>query len=90
MPRLCGSMACGAQSLVAMPGIGSHLDEENAEKYSLGKLSARKTAEIEEHLLVCARCRQVVADSDAYVAAMRNAAAKVRQADRKPRRRAAK
>ena len=73
-----------------MPRVGSHLDEENAEKYSLGKLSARKTAEIEKHLLVCARCRQAVADSDAYVAAMKNAAAKVRKAESKPHRRRAR
>lgn len=69
--------------------VDRHVDEEAAEKYSLGKLSAGKTAEIEKHLLICGPCRQAVANSDAYVAAMRNAAAKVRKAEAKPQRRSA-
>jgi anti-sigma-K factor RskA len=60
--------------------VDRHLDEEAAEKYSLGILSARKVAEIEEHLLICEPCRQAVAASDAYVAAMRKAAAELRKA----------
>ena len=63
--------------------VGRHLDEEAAENYSLGSLSAKKTAEVEEHLLICDSCRQVVAASDAYVAAMHKAAAKVRKAEQK-------
>jgi hypothetical protein len=58
---------------------GRHLDEEAAERYSLGQPSARKVAEIETHLLRCEPCRQVVGASDAYVGAMRYAAAMVRQ-----------
>ena len=68
-------------SLVA----GKHLDEETAEKYSLGRLSARKAAGIEEHLLLCESCRQILTSSDAYVAAMQKASAKVRQAEQKKR-----
>jgi anti-sigma factor RsiW len=64
--------------------VGRHIDEEAAEKYSLGQLSARKVAEIEKHLLICEPCRQAVAASDAYVAAMRKAATKLRKAEKKP------
>ena len=65
--------------------LGPHLDAETAEKYSLEKLSARKTAEVEMHLLICESCRNAVASSDAYVAAMREASAKVRKAEQNPK-----
>jgi len=58
-----------------------HLDAETTEKYSLEQLSARKTAEIETHLLICESCRKAVAASDAYVAAMREAATRVRKTE---------
>ena len=69
--------------------IGKHLDEEAAEQYSLGQLSARKTAAVEQHLLVCGSCREVVTACDSYVAAMRNAAAKLRKRETKPKKRVA-
>ena len=62
-----------------------HLDEETAEWFSMGTLSGKVTAQVEEHLLICERCRQILAASDAYVAAMRLAAEKLRQAERKPK-----
>jgi Fe2+ or Zn2+ uptake regulation protein len=65
------------------------LDEEVAEKYSLGQLSARKTADVEEHLLVCDSCRQVVTVCDSFVAAMRSAAAKLRVKEKKAKKRVA-
>jgi anti-sigma factor RsiW len=61
--------------------LGPHLDAETTEKYSLGKLSARKTAELEKHLLICRSCQQAVAGSDAYVAAVQEAAAQIRNAE---------
>jgi hypothetical protein len=69
--------------------IGKHIDEESAEKYSLGYLSARKIAEVEKHLLLCETCRKFVTACDQYVAAMRKAAAKLRKAGQKPKRTAA-
>jgi hypothetical protein len=57
-----------------------HVGEETAEKYSMSKLSARKVAAVEEHLLTCEPCRQAVAASDAYVGAMRNAVVKMPKA----------
>jgi anti-sigma factor RsiW len=65
--------------------VDPHIAGETLEKYSLGALSARPAARVEEHLLICARCRRRLAASDAYVAAMRLAAAKLRRAERKPR-----
>jgi hypothetical protein len=61
--------------------VRPHLDADTTEKYSLEQLSARKTAEVETHLLICESCRKAVAASDAYVAAMREAAAKVRKTE---------
>jgi anti-sigma factor ChrR (cupin superfamily) len=65
-----------------------HLTEETAERYSMGGLSAGTTARIEEHLLICERCRQSVAAADAYLAATRRAAAKLQGVKGKPKRKA--
>ena len=37
-----------------------HLPEEVIERYAMGKLSDREVAPVEEHLLVCQRCRDDV------------------------------
>jgi len=65
--------------------IHRHIDEATIEKYSLEALSERARARVEEHLLICECCRQSVASSDAYVAAMRWAADWLRRAEREPR-----
>ena len=59
--------------------VDPHLDEETAELYSQGRLSARVAAPVEAHLLICERCRQTLAEADAYVAIMRKAAGKLRK-----------
>jgi len=64
---------------------GRHIGEETIEKYSRGEVSALSAARVEEHLLLCAPCRQSLAASDAYIAAMRLAAAKLRRAGGKPK-----
>ena len=69
---------------------GVHIDEETMEKYSMAKLSDKAVARIEEHLLICERCRQSLAASDAHVAAMRLAAAQLRRAGRDPKRKVAR
>ena len=63
-----------------------HVDGDTAEKYTMGRLSATRVKQVEEHLLICGRCRRVVSATDVYTAAMRQAAAKFRQAERKPKR----
>jgi len=55
------------------------MDEEEIERYSLGGLSAEESAPFDEHLLICERCRAEVEASDAFVAAMRGAARRLRQ-----------
>jgi anti-sigma factor RsiW len=66
-------------------GIRRHINEATIEKYSLDTLSEKPRARVEEHLLICESCRQAVTASDAYVKAMRRAAASVRQTERRPK-----
>lgn len=61
------------------PRLQQHLGDEAVERYSLGEMSEEELARCEEHLLICDPCRRLVAESDAYVAAMREAAAKMRE-----------
>ncbi len=56
-------------------GWEHHLDEEQAERYSMGALSEEEEARCEEHLLVCGMCRQQVDSADEYVGSMKIAAA---------------
>lgn len=65
--------------------IDRHIDEATIEKFSMDALSEKVRAGVEEHLLICEKCRQSVASSDAYVAAMRWAADWLRRAEREPR-----
>ena len=44
----------------------SHLAVENVESYSLGRLDARCSAVLEEHLLVCPRCREALDSIEVY------------------------
>jgi anti-sigma factor RsiW len=65
------------------PKANIHLGGEDAERYSLGEMPEEELARSEEHLLICDACRRLVTDSDAYVAAMRKAAAKLRRKSKK-------
>jgi anti-sigma factor RsiW len=55
--------------------LNPHPDEGELEKYSMADLRDEEAAGFEEHLLHCERCQQRLAETDAYVAAMRRAAA---------------
>jgi len=61
------------------PDTGRHIDDDEMERYSMGDAPQDRAALIEEHLLICEGCRQRAAESDAYVAAMRQAAAELRR-----------
>ena len=50
----------------------------------MGEMSEEELACCEGHLLVCDACRREVAESDAYVEAMRKAAAQLRRGKAKP------
>lgn len=65
--------------------VDPHIDEETIEKYSRGDLSTTKVARVEEHFLICGPCRESLEGSDTYLAAMRQAAAKLRRAEKKPK-----
>ena len=63
-----------------------HLDEAQLEAYSMGKLPESELAECEEHLLICDSCRQRVEENDIYIRSMRDAAARLRAQEERPRR----
>ena len=62
-----------------LEGAG-HLDESQLEAYSMRRVPEDEAACVEEHLLVCESCRQQLADTDAFVHAMRGAAGRLRAA----------
>jgi len=55
-----------------------HATEEEVESYALGRLPAAETERLEEHLLTCAECQDGLAETDAYVQAVRDAAIQLR------------
>ncbi len=57
------------------PGADCHFNDEELESYSLGKISGNHLARLEDHLLLCSTCQKRVEESDAYVHAIRSAAA---------------
>jgi uncharacterized CHY-type Zn-finger protein len=57
-----------------------HAAEDDLESYAMRTLSASEVESLEEHLLLCAECRDRLTAADEYVAAMKSAAAwKMRQ-----------
>jgi hypothetical protein len=55
-----------------------HFDEEEIERYSMGAMPEEAMAPFEEHLLICEPCQLRLAQTDDYVRAMRQAAARLR------------
>ena len=60
-------------AIVMMPETHRHMDTEEMERYSLGKLGLSDVERIEEHLLVCEQCRRQLEETELYVKAMRQA-----------------
>jgi hypothetical protein len=56
----------------------NHISEEALDQYSMRSLPLSEIGPLEEHLLICPECRDRLKATDAYVAAMKSAAAKVR------------
>jgi hypothetical protein len=52
-----------------------HIPEELADEFVMEMLSEQDCAFWEEHLLICARCQDRVAEADEYVRVMKSAAA---------------
>ena len=67
-------------------GWDGHLDEDQAERYSMGVLSEQEEARVEEHLLVCENCRKQVTEADAYAGEMRSACVEIENAAPRPKR----
>lgn len=61
----------------------SHKTDEQLEFYALGRLSEADIAEVEEHLLVCAFCREILDEWDSFALAMHRAIANEPAVDRK-------
>lgn len=53
----------------------AHETEEQLELYALGRLTEAEAAGVEEHLLVCAACRDRLDEAEAFALAMREAVA---------------
>jgi len=69
-----------------MRDIHRHMDEEELEQYSLGTADSETNTALEEHLLVCERCRKQLQNTDQYVFAVRSAAQHQREAAERKRR----
>ena len=61
-----------------MHQLPKHLDAETAERYLMGDCNEQEAEMLEEHLLVCGRCRARIARDDRYLAAMTAAAEEIR------------
>lgn len=61
-----------------MDGTEHHMEAEALERYAMGTLPEQQADELGEHLLVCADCQDRLAETDAYLQAMRTAAPKMR------------
>jgi len=48
-------------------GVDRHFSYSVWEEYALGILSAEECVPVEEHLLVCTACQNLLADADEYI-----------------------
>lgn len=63
-----------AHDFVELPGYpGLHPSEDALELYALRRLAEGDEAPLEEHLLICEKCRNRLEEMDEYVAALREA-----------------
>ncbi len=62
--------------------IGPHLEEQDLEKYSMGKLPETLLPAFEEHLLACIPCQDRLLEMEAFVNAVRSVSPTLRAAPR--------
>ncbi len=60
-----------------VPARERHPREEALESYAMGRLSGPRLARLEEHLLICQRCRRRLDQADSFLKAVQGAAAKL-------------
>ncbi len=58
-----------------------HPNEDVLEMYAMGNTSEAETEAIEEHILICENCQNLLEDTETYVVSMRNA---LREASQEP------
>ncbi len=56
-------------------GFNRHFEEEVLEEYALGMRSEEDCKSLEEHLLICPACQDLLAEVDEYVEVAKAAAA---------------
>jgi len=71
--------------LVMTPKRDRHWDEEELENYSRGILPEEEAGQVEEHLLTCEPCRRQLSQTEAYIASIRRAGARLRAEESSPR-----
>ena len=64
--------------------VENHHEEGRLEAYAAGTLAESHVPAVEEHLLVCTDCQQRLAETEAFLRAMRRAAARARAKERQP------
>jgi hypothetical protein len=62
--------------------LNRHPDEGELEEYLMAGLREKEAAQFQDHLLNFGQCQQRLAETDAYVASMRRAAAVIRHRPR--------
>ena len=60
--------------------FNEHPLEDEFEEYAFDRLSEERCAQFEEHLLVCERCQDQLAQTDEYILLMKQTAAQWRGA----------
>jgi hypothetical protein len=68
-------------SVAVLSTFHVHPSEDVLDEYALGRLPESTVATLEEHILLCSGCQSRVLDVDDFVAAMKTAAAEIRQKD---------
>jgi hypothetical protein len=56
-----------------------HAADDTLERYAMWTLPGPEVESLEEHLLICAGCRDRLKDTDEYVAAVKAAAVRIRR-----------
>lgn len=61
-----------------------HPDEETIESYVMGRLAIDRFQSVDEHLLICERCRRQVTETERFLDAMRHTVAPVQSIRHEP------
>jgi hypothetical protein len=65
-------------------GFDRHFSKEIWEEYAMGMKSERDCMPLEEHLLICPACQDLLAEADEYIQAAKAALSRTRRRLSKP------